>query len=51
MSWATMVSAAYITGFLAFCRLCSTAPVMPEDAFEHHRLSDEATDQSDQDPT
>lgn len=50
MSWATVVYAAYVTGFLAFWRLCRSAPVMPDDAFEHHPLSDQPTDQSEQDP-
>ncbi|MCJ2061116.1 hypothetical protein MKK63_00020 [Methylobacterium sp. J-088] len=51
MSWDATVSAAYVTGFLAFCRLCFSAPVMPDDAFENHPLSDEPADQPDEDPT
>lgn len=51
MSWATLVPAAYVTGFLAFWRLCRTAPMMPDDPVERHRLSVEPADQPDQDPS
>jgi hypothetical protein len=51
MSWTATVSAAYVTGILAFWHLCVTAPVMPDDAFEDHPLSDKSADQSDEDPT
>ncbi len=30
---------------------CFTAPVMPDDAFEDHPLSDEPADQSNENPT
>lgn len=51
MSWATVVSAAYVTGFLAFWRLRRTAPVSPDDAFAHRPLADKPADQSEQDPS
>ena len=51
MSGAATASAACVTGFLAFWHLCVTAPVMLDDAFENHPLSDKSADQSDEDPT
>ncbi len=51
MSGAATASAACVTGFLAFWHLCVTAPVMPDDTFEDHPLSDQPADQTNEDPT
>lgn len=51
MPWAALLSAAYVMGFLAFWRLCRTAPVMPEDTVADPPSLDEPSEQPNQDPT